>query len=636
MYLKKLSAENFKGQRQISVDFEGNRTRISGCNGSGKTTLATLYYWIFSDCDYELNSNPNVKPDGEDEAVTIRGDAVIEVGGKEVCFSKVQKIKSKTGNDGKTKTSKINSYEVNGVPKSQRDAFKYLECLGFDSEKFLPISHSDCFLRKMEDKKGRQGIRDVLFGMTDDITDAEVAEKKGLSAIRKLLEKYGKDEIVAMQNSTKRKIAAEYGKNGEILDVKIDGLASAKVDADGDTARKKRDELTAKIADIETQIAETSTVGTNADIAAEINALEQKKREHLERLAREIIDFNWEARNAANGYSVKIAESENRISNCKRTIADTEATITRLESGIKEKQAEYKNVKASEFDDSKAVCPVCKRRYSAKKVAEMAENFEADKKSKLEYIAKTGKELSAQRDKMKENKIAYEKKLSELETELKERREASAKVPEQKEVVREDDATKAIDAEVAALKAKLRKTNDERKNELVIELSSVREELNQAVAEIVKAESNENIDRKISELQSKRIEFEQEKLNCERILDEINQLEMAKNEMLTEQINSHFKLVKWVLFERQANGEILTDRCTPYIDGKSMVDEANTGRVILGKLDIVEGLQNFYGQRYPVWLDNAEALTSNTIERIELNTQLIMLSAVDGSELTVK
>ena len=106
--------------------------------------------------------------------------------------------------------------------------------------------------------------------------------------------------------------------------------------------------------------------------------------------------------------------------------------------------------------------------------------------------------------------------------------------------------------------------------------------------------------------------------------------------MLTEQINSHFKLVKWVLFETQANGEILADRCTPYIDGKSMVDEANTGRVILGKLDIVEGLQNYYGERYPVWLDNAEALTSNTSERIQLDTQLITLSAVDGAKLTVK
>ena len=153
---------------------------------------------------------------------------------------------------------------------------------------------------------------------------------------------------------------------------------------------------------------------------------------------------------------------------------------------------------------------------------------------------------------------------------------------------------------------------------------------------IVMAENNARIDAQIAELQRKRKEYEQERLNCERILDEVKQLEMAKNEMLTEQINSHFKLVKWVLFETQANGEILTDRCTPYIDGKSMVDEANTGRVILGKLDIVEGLQNFYGERYPVWLDNAEALTSNTSERIQLDTQLITLSAVDGAKLTVR
>ncbi|MGJ1079096.1 hypothetical protein ACR77U_13730, partial [Enterococcus faecium] len=296
----------------------------------------------------------------------------------------------------------------------------------------------------------------------------------------------------------------------------------------------------------------------------------------------------------------------------------------------------YKQVKASKFDESKTVCPTCKRRYSEKKVAEIKANFEDNKAKELETITANGKKYATQRDKAKEQVAEYRQRVTELETELAEVKKQLSEIPADKPLIREDETTKAIDSKVAELKAKMQLASDVRKKELIAKSAEIRSRRDSAMKRIVMAENNERIDAQIAELQRKRKEYEQARLDAERILDAVKQLEMAKNEMLTEQINSHFKLVKWVLFETQANGEILTDRCTPYIDGKSMVDEANTGRVILGKLDIVEGLQNFYGERYPVWLDNAEALTSNTSERIQLDTQLITLSAVDGAELTVK
>lgn len=635
MKLKRLIVENFKGVRSQEFTFS-DVTHIIGENGSGKSTLETAYFWLLADVDSELNSNPNVRPIGADDGIVTRVEGVFDFDGKEVSIVKVQKVKTKTGNDGKTKTTKTNSYEVNGVPKAQRDVAKYLADLGFVEEHFLALSHPNMFLKGMTEKKARTAIRNTLFGMTTELSDREVAEKSGMVEIAQLLLKYTLEEIVAMQNSTKRKITAEYGRNGEVIDNKIDGLNAGKVDVDLDSATNERDSATAELEAVQKELAELNSSEANAEINSEISKLLEEKRSHLEAVVKEINDFNWKNRGRMSELSMKADALAGRIATAKRNVIDTEYEVQRMDKAVKDEQEHYKQVKASKFDESKTVCPTCKRRYSEKKVTEIKANFEDNKAKELETITANGKKYATQRDKAKEQVEEYKQRVAELETELADVKKEVAEIPEDKPLIREDDTTKAIDSKVAELKAKMQLASDVRKNELIAKSAEIRARRDSAMKRIVMAENNERIDSQIAELQRKRKEYEQSRLDAERILDEVKQLEMAKNEMLTEQINSHFKLVKWVLFETQANGEILTDRCTPYIDGKSMVDEANTGRVILGKLDIVEGLQNFYGERYPVWLDNAEALTSNTSERIQLGTQLITLSAVDGAKLTVK
>jgi len=633
--LKKLILENFKGVHSLEFDF-GDRTHIIGENGSGKTTFETAYFWLMADVDAELNSNPNVRPNGADDGIVTKVTGVFGFDGKEVIIVKMQKVKTKAGSDGKVKTTKTNSYEVNGVPKAQRDVSKYLADLGVDEEHFLALSHTDMFLKGMTEKKARTAIRNTLFGMTSELSDKEVAEKTGMTEMAQQLEKYTLEEIVAMQNATKRKINSEYGKNGEVIDNKIDGLNAGKVEVNLESAKEQFEKATAELEGYEKELAELNSSEANADANAEISRLLEEKRSRLEKIVKEVNDFNWQNRGKKSELTMKADALAGRIATAKRNVIDAEYEVQRMDKAVKDEQERYKQVKASKFDESKTVCPTCKRRYSEKKVAEIKANFEDNKAKELETITANGKKYATQRDKAKEQVAEYKQRVAELETELAEVKKQLSEIPEDKLLIRADETTKAIDVKVAELKAKMQLASDVRKKELIAKSAEIRSRRDSAMKRIVMAENNERIDAQIAELQRKRKEYEQARLDCERILDEVKQLEMRKNELLTEQINSHFKLVKWVLFETQANGEILTDRCTPYVDGKSMVDEANTGRVILGKLDIIEGLQNFYGERYPVWLDNAEALTSNTSERIQLDTQLITLSAVDGAKLTVK
>ena len=341
------------------------------------------------------------------------------------------------------------------------------------------------------------------------------------------------------------------------------------------------------------------------------------------------------------------------IENIKKDIVAAEFTIETMDKAVKEHQVIYKRIKAEKFtapkfDKKSLVCPTCGRPFDEKEATEIRvrfENkvssdkklFEEDKAERLAGIVKQGKTYSAQRDKAKADKKTYEANLKDAEKRLRAQKKELGLLPEQSPVVMEDAVTKSFDAEIADLRKKVQDFDvSAEKHELNAKMRDAHERYSAVDRQLAKVENNAVIDRQIAELQAKRKEYEQARLDADRILDEVKQLEMAKNELLTEQINSHFRLVDWVLFETQANGEVLTDRCIPTIDGKSLVDEANTGLVILAKLDIVQGLQEFYGEHYPVWLDNAEALTSNTSERIELNSQLITLSAVDGQELKVE
>ena len=111
-----------------------------------------------------------------------------------------------------------------------------------------------------------------------------------------------------------------------------------------------------------------------------------------------------------------------------------------------------------------------------------------------------------------------------------------------------------------------------------------------------------------------------------------------RNELLTEEINEHFGIVSFKLFDYQKNGEY-KETCIPEVkDGnewKVIGLEANTALSTLGKLDILDGLQKFYGQNLPVFIDFAAELDEKSMGKIQTEMQLIFL-VVNNADLEVK
>ena len=176
---------------------------------------------------------------------------------------------------------------------------------------------------------------------------------------------------------------------------------------------------------------------------------------------------------------------------------------------------------------------------------------------------------------------------------------------------------------------------DEMRQQLKIEESELQSQLTEVEKQIALSQRNIEIDEQIADLRNKQSEYEQNKANAEKILYQLDLVSKRKNELLTDDINKHFEIVRWQMFEYQKNGEI-KDCCVLLIDGKRFGESTNKGREILAKLDIIKGLQKFYGQYYPVFLDNAESLSEETLKRIDMPCQLILLKVTEDRELKVE
>ena len=646
MNAKLLSLEltDFKGVKNAKYEF-GDKTKISAENGAGKTTIADAFYWLFTDKNYSLVSNPNIRPnDGRECTPTVIAE--LEIDGKTVTVAKMQKCKvSKPDANGVSKVSLTNTYEVNSVPKSERDFKEYLSDLGVDFDKFLQLSHPDVFVAGMNEKKAREQMRNTLFEMAGTISDLEIAKMSAeTKEVAALFENYTKEEIEAMQNATLRKIKENYGKEGEILRAKIEGLESAKIDIDTaelELGKKAVAELIKsnkeKQDDVSKQYEEYQKLSDGVlELQFELNDLQRKANEENTRNRRSLDN--------------KITDLKYGIDRCVRENETATREIKKAKQNIECYQMELETVRDlwrktndMQFDKDEEICQMCGQKLPQEKIDVLVAEFDDRKAKTLSEITDRGNDLKNLVDSEKERIKKLESGFSELvkekiskKDELLNLENQLSELPQSIDISDREDV-KAIKEQIAEKEKAMQSSNsaDEIRRQLKAELEELQEQYNEFERQIAKASNNVEIDEQISELRAKQGEYEQSKADCEKILYQLSLVSRKKNELLTEEINKHFKIVKWKLHDYQKNGSYI-DVCIPFVDDRQFGTSTNKGREILAKLDIISGLQKFFGQSYPVFLDNAESLSEQTTNRIDMDCQLIMMAVSEDKELRIE
>lgn len=629
--LKKITLENFKGIKNLEIDFTKDTT-IRGGNGTGKTTIFDAYSWLLWDKDSLSRKDFDIKPIDKNGDV-IRGveskvEGLLEVDEKEVRLAKVYREiwSKKRGSTEETFTGNTTDYFINDVPVKKGE---YNDRVGeIISEKHFNLLSNPLYFSTILDKKER---RQVLLELIDDVDKEDLI--RICPKLKELdLDNYSIDEIKAMAKASAKKINDEI----KSLPIRIDELLKAKVDYDFDELEKEKAKLEERTKYYE---ARTNTLQGKFDgLSKDYEKINELEKEKLE-IEREVDRRNAEKKNKAMGdllakkgehdkkklgINSKLTEKNVMLTTLKSTIETLGSRETRLNEELGVKRQEWIDNNAKKFDGSMN-CPTCGKEFDEAKKEEIIANFNQNKSKVLNSITTRANEIKLELEKIGKSKLETERdvntlkeEIQVLETDLKvlgEFKEVEA------EVVKEELPPRyfEINTEISEVKNRL-ESEDTSEQELILEeKKATKLELEDVISKLAMARTNEEIDKKV-ELYSeqekdlaKSYEKQQKKLY---LCDEYTR---AYTSLIEDKVNGMFESVNFKLFDTQVNGA-LVETCEVTIKGVPFASANNAGRINAG-LDVIKTLSKVMDKKVPIFVDNAESVN----ELKELDSQMVRL-----------
>lgn len=674
MILKSLHLENFKGIKNLDVDFS-DKTKIKGQNAAGKTTIFDAFTWLLFNKNSAGEEKFNVRPLDKDgkriDNVEIKVVAVLDVDGKEVELSKVQKQNwvKKRGTNTVTLQGNPNTYEIDGYPKSEADFKAYVSGLAQSEEMFKMLTNPQYFSSlKWKDQ------RDILMKLVAEVSDAELAktDSKYAPLINELEKASSTDDIRAKFS----KALSEWRKKQSEIPVRIDEAEKSKIDVDVAEQELAKVDLVRRIAECGKKMENAGSAlgglrSKEMQLQFDMSGMEQTMNRELSN-KRSIMDAELrDCKNELEHFAVTISLKEKQISDNEKAITDADAERKKLGEQYNSEKAKAFDETPYLFDESKwkfdestTVCSLCGQKLPADKIEQLKADFESRKEK-----AKAGAEekLKAERFKFDTDKkielnrlitlgnekkdliTELTKKNADLNTEIddlkKQEQDAIAKKEELSKQLSElpEEADYSQNEEYVKLKvehdkvfAKIEKLESEGADSVVDELkaekSDLQAQLNEVNAIIAKASMNVEIDERIAELQAEQKEIGQKVADQEQMLYLLEEFIRFKLDKISYSINSHFKTVNFKLFEMQLNGG-MKDCCECTVNGVPY-STLNSGHRIVAGLDIIRSLSELYGVSVPIFVDNAESLNEFNVP--DMDAQLILLSVSEDKQLKVE
>ena len=664
--LKSLHMENFGNVYGFVRDVAfGNRTTIKGRNESGKSTLGDAYSWAMTNKLMNGNAADGIRPHDENgkdfDGTDITVTAVLDFDGEE---KRVQKTQTQmfTKKTGEFKGNN-NDYMINEIPKKEKD-FKAFLAEIISDEIFQLCTSSAAFL-KLDTKKRRQ----KLFEMVPEFSDDDVvATNDEFLPITNMLKDGTVEELISRANfQLNGRGRQDKGLNGQLDDMK-----------------PRIDEASKGICDVAEY--ELAINGLKEQIA-ELDKQEQALNDSIaayDKASKGILDLKFEqseiVRKANEGLvaikktineDIFLRQEEKRVAENNLRLAEmdlkhADMAIQRHEADLKKAQedwkrwsetefdeTELKSIQSEEFDESSLICPTCGQNLPEEAAQKVRDDFEENKniriqrqeslknkheetKSKrLEMITEAGNKAAVELKKAQNAKADAEKKIAEIKGRIADliikitaKQQELSKLPDSVDLS-ENAEYQTITAEIAKQEEALKQMNNGEEQRR--EISGKR---NEAVSEIARYQQlikqSQDAQDRVAELQQEQKNISQRIADTQKELDLLKAFQKAKCDMLTEKINSLFMFTKWQLFKPQVNGDY-AEVCEPTFKGTAYGRRLNDGAKALIDLDICYTFQKMNDIRVPIWLDNAERMTQNTLKMLDgIDTQVIFLKAAEG------
>lgn len=679
MILKSLHGENFKGIKSIDIKFGEKKTKISGQNASGKTTIFDIVSWLFFNKNSAGEEKFNVRPLDKDgkriDNVEIKVVGVIDVDGKEVELSKVQKQNwvKKRGTDTVTLQGNVNSFEIDGYPKSEAEFKAYVSNLAQSEDMFKMLTNPQYFSSlKWKDQ------RDILMKLTTEVSDVELAKEMfdenayAESLIEELEKAPSTDDIRAKFS----KALSEWKKKQAEIPVRIDEAEKSKVDVDVAEQELLKADLERKIEAVDDRMENAGTEidrlrGKEMQLQFDMSGIMQVMNDELSAKRRGLDSAKDDATREFNDLHNQIQSAENQIKANEKTISDTDAERKNL--GV-EYNAEFS--KAFDempylfdeskwvFDENSTVCSLCGQQLPANKIEQLKADFEqkkADAKAratkqledarkafddakgaKLKGLIDKGnackadiERLTKENAKLQEDIVALKEQESKALAKQNDYAKQLSEIPAEADYSQNEEYVK-LKTEHDKILADIAKVESEGADKVVTDLKAEKADLQSQLEEVNKviaqAANNVAIDDRIETLRDEQKEIGQKVADQEQMLYLLEEFIRFKLDKVSESINSHFKTVNFKLFEMQLNGG-MKDCCECTVNGVPY-SALNSGHRIVAGLDIIRSLSELYGVSVPIFVDNAESLNEFNVP--DMDAQLILLSVSEDKQLKVE
>lgn len=645
MKLLSLKLKNFKGIRNLELATNGENTRIFGDNATGKTTIFDAFIWLLFDKDSQSKKDFDIKTlDKTGEAIhhlEHEVEGIFELKGHPFSLRKVYTEKW-TRTRGKA-IERFNGHEsayfLDGVPlKTKREYDTFIADIG-DENIFKLLTNPIFFNENIS----WQDRRATILKVCGDISNGDViAGHQNLKELAELLNNKNIDDLKTVISAKQTEINKELN----IIPVRISELKNV---LEGNSSPVvSQTQLEANVGNAQQLLANKDReilLAENGDTAIaiqleikEIDSQVQGLKNNLNKTVTEKIEtLNKECyslKDKKHDIEMELSSANHR----KMQLESSNEECTKIREVLLK---DYGNESRTEFEcktdnNNDCVCGFCGQTLPAEmlesnrlKVEKQREVFNTTRAAKLMAINDKGKQNNkiitknnAEICVLTDDIAKYKAQIKQVDNFIN---DLTTQIVQLKNcTVETSPAIEALCRNRSELYAKTLEVSSAQSatiNQLKEERVQLQISVENAEKQLAAFRQNQAMLKRIAELEERQVTLARSFEELGRRLYLTEEFTRTKTEMLTEKINSKFKMARFKMFDKNITNDGITECCATTLNGVPYKDLNNAAKINVG-LDIIRTLSDYYNFKAPIFIDNAEAVT----QLIDMDdTQIIQL-----------
>lgn len=622
---KKLEMRNFKGVKDLTIEFSPLVTNILGANHTGKTTTADAVFWVLFGKNSEGLSMFGIDPKDENNNVINRLEnsvtLTVSADNRELVLKKVRKetwSKSR-GQLDEILTGHTTECFINGNKYTIKDYQAEVNALCNESL-FRAITNPAYFPSLKAEEQ-----RTLLIKMVGDMPLSEIAKQK--EEFKHLVEELDGQELKEYRSHLSYKIKGvkeeiegipnRITENQQILHDLSDG------GTDFAAIRKRLNEIDEDIKKYDEQLQDASaklSQDYEKKVAQRqlVNSLKYQQQEIVNKIESENRTKRAEHENMLNTIQQKLKDTEHSRDMKADALRMKKQELQQIELRADDFRKKWEEVEGKKFtwNEDQEICPHCGQRLPSENIEDLKEK--AHEQWTVRHMAEQDR-LDVEAKALKDAKQRIKAELNELQTKIDilttevsslqgQENELKAYKVEQVDFHDNDEwkrLLKQIEQQEAILND-ICKDGESSTTQIIKdkkqELIQQRDELNMSLSkEKLIAEREERIEQLTTQMK----QLNQQLTDLERKDYTAANLELATIQNLEERVNKLFMLIKFKMFETLLNGST-KPTCVLTMHGVPYNDLSNSEKINAG-IDLIRAMNTYNDMYAPVIIDNAES-----------------------------